>query len=59
MIKYVLKDKQISQIWVVGDTAEELEEIRREQADPSFYEVNKATEKDILWCKYVGLIETA
>lgn len=56
MSKYVLKDRSMGQIWVVGDSAEELEEIRREQADPSFYEVSAASEKDILWCKEKGLI---
>ena len=53
---YVLKDKQIKQIWVVDESAAVLEQCRQEQSDPDFYEVLEADEKDILWCKSKGLI---
>lgn len=53
---YVLKDNKMRQIWVVGDSAEELEQRRQEQSDPSFYYVSEASEKDLAWCRKNGII---
>lgn len=53
---YVLKDKQFKQIWVVSESAEEVEAIRLEQNDPTFYEVLEADQKDILWLEKNGML---